>query len=553
MLESNTSVGMGSTPSFPTTPGLPQAHYPDVTPQFNAVKDDMYRQVFNAQNPQMGSPKSVNGMLQDNFQPQGAWDLTSKPNFPGQNQYAQYKGNTVTGEFLNNHLFGMGMAASGQYPSSGLSDSDPTSGKPYPQAQLPQGISHPQAIASGYKSYHGDDSWQQQPMSSLADTSAPAPAPDPSVPVLKGRVEQTYPPDPESQQPVVWSTDGDDDTYQKADNTMPFWQTTPVDTSPDSSNQPATIQGNATSSVPPNNPMEDSSPNPLLAQTQMTNPVIQPPPYIPAPQQAIHPMISAFPTARMNYSGVPVHPVHAQEMAHVDDIYTQNSHPALSPVEISQWPKTQRFHQARAQQIQQQATWHPSQSQIQQRNFQMGSRGGFDNYPNSHEILNTTADKPTPSKIYNFPADPKLPLSSYPDVTRDLQILKNKVSQQVQEIEKTKGFQAILPLFYQNFRNGKQWDTKSLPNFPTGEQYALYKGGVVPGTYIANNFYGQISAAAKFSLPVARAFAEGAYSWEHRNPFARDQRPDEWAIVSGYDDYYYNDPWQNGKIVPIGF
>lgn len=183
----------------------------------------------------------------------------------------------------------------------------------------------------------------------------------------------------------------------------------------------------------------------------------------------------------------------------------------------------------------------------------MGSRGGFDNYPNSHEILNTTADKPTPSKIYNFPADPKLPLSSYPDVTRDLQILKNKVSQQVQEIEKTKGFQAILPLFYQNFRNGKQWDTKSLPNFPTGEQYALYKGGVVPGTYIANNFYGQISAAAKFSLPVARAFAEGAYSWEHRNPFARDQRPDEWAIVSGYDDYYYNDPWQNGKIVPIGF
>jgi len=37
MLESNNSVGMGSTTNFPTTPGLPQAHYPDVTPQFNAV------------------------------------------------------------------------------------------------------------------------------------------------------------------------------------------------------------------------------------------------------------------------------------------------------------------------------------------------------------------------------------------------------------------------------------------------------------------------------------------------------------------------------------
>jgi len=393
-------------PDFPTTPGLPSDHYPDVTPQFNDVKDDMYGKIFNAQHPQVGSPKSVNSLLQDNFQPQGCWDLTSKPGFPGksdegQTEYGQFKGGTVTGEFLNNHLFGLGMAASGQYPQDGLSDSDPTYGTPYPQAQLPQGINHPEAIASGYKSYHGDDSWQQQPITSLADNSTPAPVPDSNGPVLSAGIQyfpptdpqeqpapstppdsapdESMPQDPESQQTVVWSTDDDDDNQDDDDSTSVYDPTTDDNTSPDPVYTPSD------SSNPPSaDPMQDFLQKHSLAQVQMSNPVIQPPNYSLAPHQTVHPMISAYPSARTDYGGVPVHPVHAQEMAQVDQAYIQNGHPPLNPVEISQWPKTQRFHQARAQQIQQQAqanSWHPSQSQIQRRDFQMSSRGGFDNHP----------------------------------------------------------------------------------------------------------------------------------------------------------------------------
>jgi len=362
----------------------------------------MYRQVFNAQNPQMGSPKSVNGMLQDNFQPQGAWNLTSKPNFPGQTQYGQFKGGTVTGEFLNNHLFGMGMAASGQYPSSGLSDTDATYGTPYPQAQLPQGINHPEAIASGYKSYYGDDSWQQQPMNSLADTSAPAPAPtptpapsptpsptpDPNEPIiLHGRVEKTPDSPPDQPSPPAPAPTP---TPTPAPAPVPVPVPVPAHTEPDDSDGwPWPIDTPSTPATPiwrnaqPFSPMQTFPQQQVMAPYQAVTPAFQPQPYLPGPQQQmVHPMIAAYPTARMDYNGVPVHPVHAQEMGQVDHIYTQSGHPALSPVEISQWPKTQQFHQARAQQIQQQGhvpSWQPSPTQIQQRNFQMGSRGGLQN------------------------------------------------------------------------------------------------------------------------------------------------------------------------------
>jgi len=430
----NSGLGMGSSlpepkignPNFPTTPGLPANHYPDVTSQFNDVKDDMYGKIFNAQHPQVGSPKSVNGMMQDNFQPQGAWDLTSKSGFPGTNnqgqtEYGQFKGGTVTGEFLNNHLFGMGMAASGQYPQSGLSDNDPTYGQPYPQAQIPQGINHSEAIASGYKSYHGDDSWQQQPIHSLTDTPAPAPdptpAPDPNAPViLQGRVDKTSGSPPDQPGPSAPPESDNDGGWSWPDSPFPI---------------PSThIWRNA----PLPSPVQTLPQQQVMAPVQPVTPVFQPQPYVTVPQQQpYHPMIAAYPTARMDYGGVPVHPVHADEMSQVDQVYTQNAHPALNPVEISQWPKTRQFHQARAQQIQQQAqasSWHPSQSQIQRRDFQMPSRGGFDNHPNAAIPVITSqrqlAEEKYIRKTYQLDQGKKLNWYQFADIVDHIARQTNK-------------------------------------------------------------------------------------------------------------------------------
>lgn len=116
-----------------------------------------------------------------------------------------------------------------------------------------------------------------------------------------------------------------------------------------------------------------------------------------------------------------------------------------------------------------------------------------------------------------------------------------------------------LAYFRDNLRTGRRFDTKFHPDLPgrdkDGEvQYALYKGKPVSANYISNNIYGQLMAAMGVPLSLARlagkAYSRGAGDLlALRRPSLetirfQDPPEDQETIVSGYLDYFENDPWK---------
>lgn len=180
---------------------------------------------------------------------------------------------------------------------------------------------------------------------------------------------------------------------------------------------------------------------------------------------------------------------------------------------------------------------------------------------NIPEIVNAAYDGFTGAKKVNFPTKINLDISSYPDITQDLEKFKDEVVSDIQKINK-KFLKKIniYKLFLKNGGTGDPWDTKFLPQFPGRDingktQYAIYKDKIVSANYISNNLYGQLCAAAGIKQKFAQ-FIGKIYSCGLLEPFVngkfpnkqlikfRDPKHDQEAILSGFFDFLKHNPWE---------
>jgi hypothetical protein len=102
-------------------------------------------------------------------------------------------------------------------------------------------------------------------------------------------------------------------------------------------------------------------------------------------------------------------------------------------------------------------------------------------------------------KHYKFPRNPHLPLKTYPDITKNVQLYEEAIKKTI--LKERGSYIKIDPNNFvaqiqaaQRFSPNHIWDLKGQPGLPNAGEWALYQGRPVDYQYIANHAFG-------FSLP----------------------------------------------------
>ena len=176
-----------------------------------------------------------------------------------------------------------------------------------------------------------------------------------------------------------------------------------------------------------------------------------------------------------------------------------------------------------------------------------------------------------------YPTNPNLPKSAYPDVTNQVNDLLKKRGQYVKalyyEEGKALGFfseKGVYTLFKSNFGNNYPFDLQVNQGLPgqtvptdkitfeqdgtvqTVDQYALFQGKIVRAGYLSNYAYGYLSAAGRLSVEETKTDAwfigDSGYNLSEDN-----NKKDNDAIKDGYNSYWKQHPIERRLIWPSDY
>lgn len=176
-----------------------------------------------------------------------------------------------------------------------------------------------------------------------------------------------------------------------------------------------------------------------------------------------------------------------------------------------------------------------------------------------------------------YPTNPNLPKSAYPDVTDKVDGLMNKRAEFVKGLYYDEGKalgivqgNGVYALFKSNFGNNEPFDLQVNHELPgqvvptdnilfhpdgtaqTVDQYALYQGNIVRAGYLSNYAYGYLSAAGRLSLEEslfdAWFIGDSGYNLSEDN-----NKKDNDAIKDGYNSYWKQHPNERRPIWPSDY
>lgn len=149
---------------------------------------------------------------------------------------------------------------------------------------------------------------------------------------------------------------------------------------------------------------------------------------------------------------------------------------------------------------------------------------------------------------YTFPQQSDLPISSYPDVTRNQQIYVKHIIAQIENEQKKYGESIAKILAASRFPTNQIWDLKKQPGIPKPGEWAIYKGKLVHDAYLANHVFGEAAAKLGLSKEEALSIANTFSKISRRG--MDDQPEDQAAILSGWLDFHTGNPWPKNLKTP---
>ena len=150
-----------------------------------------------------------------------------------------------------------------------------------------------------------------------------------------------------------------------------------------------------------------------------------------------------------------------------------------------------------------------------------------------------------------YPTNPNLPKSAYPDVTEKVNGIINNMARYAKITARDEGHGQVLQLFKENFPNNRSFDLQVNYDLPgqvvlgdsvkldengrviTVDQYAVFRGKVVKAGYISNFAYGYTAASGGILLP--ELYGGPFYVGDKQGDYFQDLNfHDDIAVGEGY-------------------
>lgn len=142
--------------AFPTHPTRSHAAFPNIDTPFGKTKFNLINTLapiasqYNRNNP--NDLKALGGVINSIFKPKGSFDVRYYPNLPGvnrrgQTEYGKLNNRIVTGDYLNHHLYGLGLGA------LGFHENNPAIQNQFLGPWRPNHLRHTNSIVAGLKQW----------------------------------------------------------------------------------------------------------------------------------------------------------------------------------------------------------------------------------------------------------------------------------------------------------------------------------------------------------------------------------------------------------------